>query len=166
LQVVFIDPHGEYWTFAEKFDVAIVGGEKGDLMLAEECMSVYGEVFKQGKSIDFNLREFMDDEIAYSRIVEKIFRTLWKTLVNDPRACLVVFEEAQGRPCEEHRYWRMEIRRLPPKILLGLHFTEYLRCLNVSVPPRAIPLLVNNRHRIQNLTQTMRDLRYCASTNT
>jgi ABC-type dipeptide/oligopeptide/nickel transport system ATPase component len=40
LQVVFIDPHGEYWTFAEKFDVAIVGGEKGDLMLAEECMPV------------------------------------------------------------------------------------------------------------------------------
>jgi len=95
LQVVFIDPHGEYWTFAEKFDVTIVGGEKGDLILAEECMPVYGEVFKQGKSIDFNLREFMDDEIAYSRIVEKILRTLWKTLVNDPRACLVVFEEAQ-----------------------------------------------------------------------
>jgi hypothetical protein len=95
LQVVFIDPHGEYWTFAEKFDVTIVGGEKGDLILAEECMPVYGEAFKQGKSIDFNLREFMDDEMAYSRIVEKILRTLWKTLVNDPRACLVVFEEAQ-----------------------------------------------------------------------
>jgi sugar-specific transcriptional regulator TrmB len=37
----------------------------------------------------------MDDEVAYSRIVEKILRTLWRILVNDPRACLVVFEEAQ-----------------------------------------------------------------------
>ena len=122
LQVVFIDPHGEYWTFAEKFDVAIIGGEKGDLILAEECMPVYGEVFKQGMSIDFNLRELMDDEIAYGQMVEKILRMLWKTLVNDPRACLIVFEEAQivcpqersydvmRRPCEEHRYWRKEIR--------------------------------------------------------
>ncbi len=104
LQVVFIDPHGEYWTFAEKFDVTIVGGEKGDLVLAEECIPVYGEVFKQGKSIDFNLRELMDDEIAYGRIVEKILRTLWRTLVNDPRACLVVFEEAQMVCPQERNY--------------------------------------------------------------
>jgi hypothetical protein len=104
LQAVFIDPHGEYWTFAEKVEVAIVGGEKGDLMLAEECMPVYGEIFKQGKSIDFNLREFMDDEVAYGRIVEKILRTLWKTLVNDSRACLVVFEEAQMVCPQERSY--------------------------------------------------------------
>ena len=119
LQVVFIDPHGEYWTFAEKFDVAIVGGEKGDLMLAEECMPVYGEVFKQGKSIDFNLREFMDDEVAYSRIVEKILRTHWKTLVNDPRACLVVFEEAQMVCPQERSYDVMRRVGLVKSIVTG-----------------------------------------------
>jgi DNA helicase HerA-like ATPase len=95
LQVIFIDPHGEYWTFAEKFDVVIIGGEKGDLILNEECMDIYGEIAKQGKNIDFNLREFMDDEIAYGRIVEKILRMLWKALVNNPRPCLMIFEEAQ-----------------------------------------------------------------------
>jgi hypothetical protein len=95
LQVIFVDPHGEYWTFAEKFDVVIIGGEKGDLVLNEECMDIYGEIAKQGKNIDFNLREFMDDEIAYGRIVEKILRVLWKVLVNNPRPCLIVFEEAQ-----------------------------------------------------------------------
>jgi len=119
LQVVFIDPHGEYWTFAEKFDVAIVGGEKGDLMLAEECMPVYGEVFKQGKSIDFNLREFMDDEVEYSRIVEKILRTLWKILVNDPRACLVVFEEAQMVCPQERSYDVMRRVGLVKSIVTG-----------------------------------------------
>ena len=119
LQVVFIDPHGEYWTFAEKFDVTIVGGEKGDLILAEECMPVYGEVFKQGKSIDFNLREFMDDEMAYSRIVEKILRTLWKTLVNDPRACLVVFEEAQMVCPQERSYDVMRRIGLVKSIVTG-----------------------------------------------
>ena len=95
LQVIFVDPHGEYWTFAEKFDVVIIGGEKGDLILNEECMDIYGEIAKQGKNVDFNLREFMDDEIAYGRIVEKILRVLWKVLVNNPRPCLIVFEEAQ-----------------------------------------------------------------------
>src|SRR3990170_5063942 len=95
LQVVFLDPHGEYWTFAEKFDVVIIGGEKGDLILNEDCMDIYGEIVKQGKNVDFNLREFMDDEIAYGRIVEKILRILWKVLVNNPRPCLIVFEEAQ-----------------------------------------------------------------------
>jgi len=119
LQVVFIDPHGEYWTFAEKFDVAIVGGEKGDLMLAEECMPVYGEVFKQGKSVDFNLREFMDDEVAYSRIVEKILRTLWKILVNDPRACLIVFEEAQMVCPQERSYDVMRRVGLVKSIVTG-----------------------------------------------
>jgi len=119
LQVVFIDPHGEYWTFAEKFDVTIIGGEKGDLMLAEECMPVYGEVFKQGKSIDFNLREFMDDEIAYSRIVEKILRTLWKILVNDPRACLVIFEEAQMVCPQERSYDVMRRIGLVKSIVTG-----------------------------------------------
>jgi len=119
LQVVFIDPHGEYWTFAEKFDVAIIGGEKGDLILAEECMPVYGEVFKQGKSIDFNLREFMDDEAAYSRMVEKILRTLWKTLVNDPRACLVVFEEAQMVCPQERSYDVMRRVGLVKSIVTG-----------------------------------------------
>jgi len=119
LQVVFIDPHGEYWTFAEKFDVAIIGGEKGDLLLAEECMPVYGEIFKQGKSIDFNLREFMDDEVAYSRIVEKILRTLWKTLVNDPRACLVVFEEAQMVCPQERSYDVMRRVGLVKSIVTG-----------------------------------------------
>jgi len=95
LQVIFIDPHGEYWTFAENFDVVIIGGDKGDLILNEECMDIYGEIAQQGKNVDFNLREFMDDEIAYSRIVEKILRILWKILVNNPRPCLIVFEEAQ-----------------------------------------------------------------------
>ena len=95
LQVIFVDPHGEYWTFAEKFDVVIIGGEKGDIILNEECVDIYGEIAKQGKNIDFNLREFMDDEITYGRIVEKILRILWKVLVNNPRPCLIVFEEAQ-----------------------------------------------------------------------
>lgn len=119
LQVVFIDPHGEYWTFAEKFDVAIVGGEKGDLMLAEECMPVYGELFKQGKSVDFNLRELMDDEVAYGRVVEKILRTLWKILVNDPRACLVVFEEAQMVCPQERSYDVMRRVGLVKSIVTG-----------------------------------------------
>jgi hypothetical protein len=95
LQVIFVDPHGEYWTFAEKFDVVIIGGEKGDLIINEECIEIYGEIVKQGKNVDFNLRELMDDEIAYGRIVEKILRILWKVLVNNPRPCLIVFEEAQ-----------------------------------------------------------------------
>jgi len=95
LQVIFIDPHGEYWTFAERFDVVIVGGDKGDLLFSEECIDIYGEIIKQGKNIDFNLRELLDDEMTYGRLVERILRMLWKVLVNNPRPCIVVFEEAQ-----------------------------------------------------------------------
>jgi len=61
----------------------------------------------------------MDDEIAYSRIVEKILRTLWTTLVNDPRACLVVFEEAQMVCPQERSYDVMRRVGLVKSIVTG-----------------------------------------------
>lgn len=119
LQVIFVDPHGEYWTFAEKFDVVIIGGEKGDLILNEECMDIYGEVVRQGKSVDFNLRELVDDEIAYGRMAERILRTLWKVLVNNPRACLIVFEEAQMICPQERSFEVMRRVSLVKSIVTG-----------------------------------------------
>ena len=119
MQVIFIDPHGEYWTFAEKFDVVIVGGEKGDLLFSEECMDIYGEIVRQGKNVDFNLREFLDDDLTYGRSVEKILRMLWKVLVNNPRTCLVVFEEAHLVCPQERSYDVMRRVSLVKNIVTG-----------------------------------------------
>jgi hypothetical protein len=82
-------------------------------------MDIYGEIAKQGKNIDFNLREFMDDEIAYGRIVEKMLRTLWKVLVNNPRPCLIVFEEAQMICPQEKSFDAMRRVGLVKSIVTG-----------------------------------------------
>lgn len=119
LQVIFIDPHGEYWTFAEKFDVVIVGGDKGDLLFSEECMDIYGEIISQGKNLDFNLRELLDDEIIYGRSVEKILRMLWRILVNNPRPCMVIFEEAQMVCPQEKSFDVMRRVNLVKNIVTG-----------------------------------------------
>jgi len=95
VQVVFIDPHGEYHTFARVFeDLIVVGGENADLPLVEEAIDVYAEAYRMGKSLDFNLREIFTDEYQYGRIVEKILRALWKVQVNDPRPAIWNLEEA------------------------------------------------------------------------
>jgi ABC-type oligopeptide transport system ATPase subunit len=95
VQVVFIDPHGEYHTFAKVFeDLIVVGGENADLPLYEDAIDVYSEAYRMGKSLDFNLREVFTDEYEYGRIVEKILRSLWKVQVNDPRPAIWCLEEA------------------------------------------------------------------------
>ena len=49
LPVVIIDPHGEYWPLAEVYpQVLIVGGENGDLPLAEEAVQVYTQAYRRG----------------------------------------------------------------------------------------------------------------------
>jgi ABC-type oligopeptide transport system ATPase subunit len=96
LQVVFIDPHGEYWTFAEKFPgVIVVGGENADLPLVEDAIDIYAQAYHQGKILDFNLKEIFTDEEAYGRMVEKILRAIWKAQVNEPRPAIWLLEEAQ-----------------------------------------------------------------------
>jgi len=96
LQVVFIDPHGEYWTFAEKFPgVIVVGGENADLPLVEDAIDIYAEAYRQGKILDFNLKEVFTDEEVYGRMVEKILRALWKAQVNEARPAIWLLEEAQ-----------------------------------------------------------------------
>lgn len=96
LQVMIIDPHGEYWTFAEKFPgVVVVGGDNADLPISEDAIDVYAEAYRQGKIIDFNLKEHFTDEEAYGSIVERILRQLWKVQVNEARPALWIMEEAQ-----------------------------------------------------------------------
>ena len=96
LQVVFIDPHGEYWTFAEKFPgVIVVGGENADLPLVEDAIDIYAEAYRQGKILDFNLKEIFTDEETYGRMVEKILRALWKAQVSVARPAIWLLEEAQ-----------------------------------------------------------------------
>lgn len=96
LQVVFIDPHGEYWTFAEKFsDVIVVGGDNADLPLIEDAIDIYAKAYRQGKILDFNLKEVFTDEEVYGRMVEKILRQLWKVQVNEARPAIWLLEEAQ-----------------------------------------------------------------------
>lgn len=96
LQVIFIDPHGEYWTFAEKFsDVIVVGGDNADLPLVEDAIDIYAEAYRQGKILDFNLKEVFTDEEVYGRMVEKILRQLWKVQVNEARPAIWLLEEAQ-----------------------------------------------------------------------
>ncbi len=95
VQVVFIDPHGEYYTFARVFeDVVVVGGENADLPLVEDAIDVYAEAYRMGKSLDFNLREVFTDEYEYGRIVEKVLRSIWKVQVNEPRPAFWILEEA------------------------------------------------------------------------
>ncbi len=96
LPVVIIDPHGEYWPLAEVYpQVLIVGGENGDLPLAEEAVQVYTQAYRRGSSLVFNLKDFFIDEEAYGRMVEKVLRSLWKAQVEEPRPSLWVLEEAQ-----------------------------------------------------------------------
>ena len=96
LPVVIIDPHGEYWPLAEVYpQVLIVGGENGDLPLAEEAVQVYTQAYRRGSSLVFNLKDFFIDEEAYGRMVEKVLRSLWKAQVEEPRPALWVLEEAQ-----------------------------------------------------------------------
>ncbi len=96
LPVVIIDPHGEYWPLAEVYpQVLIVGGENGDLPLAEEAVQVYTQAYRRGSSLVFNLKDFFIDEEAYGRMVEKVLRSLWKAQVEEPRPSLLVLEEAQ-----------------------------------------------------------------------
>lgn len=95
LQVMFIDPHGEYWTFAERFPgVVVVGGDNADLPLVEEAIDVYAEAYRQGKILDFNLKEIFTDEEHYGRMVERILRALWKIQVNEARPAIWIMEEA------------------------------------------------------------------------
>lgn len=95
LQVMFIDPHGEYWTFAERFPgVIVVGGDNADLPLVEEAIDVYAEAYRQGKILDFNLKEIFTDEEQYGRMVERILRALWKVQVNQARPAIWIMEEA------------------------------------------------------------------------
>jgi intein/homing endonuclease len=95
LQVMIIDPHGEYWTFAEKFPgVVVIGGGNADLPLDEDAIDVYAEAYRQGKILDFNLKEIFTDEEAYGRMVEKILRQLWKVQVNEARPAIWLMEEA------------------------------------------------------------------------
>lgn len=95
LQVMMIDPHGEYWTFAEKFPgVVVVGGDNADLPLGEDAIGVYAEAYRQGKILDFNLKEVFTDEETYGRMVEKILRQIWRVQVNDPRPAIWIMEEA------------------------------------------------------------------------
>lgn len=96
LPVVIIDPHGEYWPLAEVYpQVLIVGGENGDLPLAEEAVQVYTQAYRGGNSLVFNLKDFFIDEEAYGRMVEKVLRSLWKAQVEEARPALWVLEEAQ-----------------------------------------------------------------------
>ena len=95
LQVVFIDVHGEYWTFAEVFEsVLVVGGDNADLPLSQDAVVAYGEAYRQGFSLDFNFREYLADEYEYGRLVERVLRALWRIQVNQPRPALWVLEEA------------------------------------------------------------------------
>lgn len=95
LQVMIIDPHGEYWTFAEKFPgVVVIGGDNADLPLAEDAIDVYAEAYRQGKILDFNLKEIFTDEEVYGRLVERILRQLWKVQVNEARPAIWIMEEA------------------------------------------------------------------------
>ncbi len=95
LQVMFIDPHGEYWTFAERFPgVIVVGGDNADLPLVEDAIDVYAEAYRQGKILDFNLKEIFTDEEQYGRMVERILRAVWKVQVNEVRPALWLLEEA------------------------------------------------------------------------
>jgi ABC-type dipeptide/oligopeptide/nickel transport system ATPase component len=95
IQVMIIDVHGEYWTFAEKFpNVIVVGGENADLPLIEDAIDIYAEAYRQGKILDFNLKEIFTDEEAYGRMVEKIIRALWKVQVNESRPAIWLMEEA------------------------------------------------------------------------
>ena len=95
LQVMIIDPHGEYWTFAEKFPgVVVIGGDNADLPLGEDAIDVYAEAYRQGKILDFNLKEVFTDEEVYGRLVEKILRQIWKVQVNEARPAIWIMEEA------------------------------------------------------------------------
>lgn len=95
LQVMIIDPHGEYWTFAEKFPgVVVIGGDNADLPLAEDAIDVYAEAYRQGKILDFNLKEVFTDEEVYGRLVERILRQLWKVQVNEAQPAIWIMEEA------------------------------------------------------------------------
>ena len=95
LQVVFIDVHGEYWSFREVFEnVLVIGGENADLPLNPDILPVYAEAYRQGFSLDFNFREYLADEYEYGMLVERILRTLWRVQVNNPRPVLWVLEEA------------------------------------------------------------------------
>ena len=95
LQLVILDPHGEYWPFAEKFeDLLVVGGDNADLPLDHEATEVYAEAFRSGKSLDFDLKEYIADEGEYNRYAEAIIRALWKVQVNEPRPAVWLFEEA------------------------------------------------------------------------
>jgi len=95
LQVMIIDPHGEYWTFAEKVPgVVVIGGDNADLPLGEDAIDVYAEAYRQGKILDFNLKEVFTDEEVYGRMVERILRQLWKVQVNEARPSIWIMEEA------------------------------------------------------------------------
>ena len=95
LQVVFFDVHGEYFSFREVFEnVLVIGGENADLPLNPDIIPVYMEAYRQGFSLDFNLREYLADEYEYGMLVEKILRALWKVQVNNPRPALWILEEA------------------------------------------------------------------------
>ena len=95
LQVIFIDPHGEYWPFAERFPgVIVIGGDNADLPLVEDAIDVYAEAYRQGKILDFNLKEVFTDEEVYGRMVERTLRELWKVQVNEVRPAIWIMEEA------------------------------------------------------------------------
>lgn len=95
IQVMIIDVHGEYWTFAEKFPgVIVIGGDNADLPLVEDAIDIYADAYRQGKILIFNLKEIFTDEEVYGRIVERILRQLWKAQVNDPRPAIWIMEEA------------------------------------------------------------------------
>lgn len=95
LQVMFIDPHGEYHTFAERFPgVIIIGGENADLPLVEEAIDIYAQAYRQGKILDFSLKEIFTDEELYGRMVERILRALWKVQVSEARPAIWILEEA------------------------------------------------------------------------
>lgn len=96
LQVVFFDTHGEYWTFAEKFeDILVIGGDNADLPLEEAAVDVYAEAYRQGKSLDISFKEIFTDEEIYGKVAEKLLRALWKVQVNEPRPALFILEEGQ-----------------------------------------------------------------------
>lgn len=94
-QIVIIDVHGEYFTFAEVFqDMVIIGGENADLPLSADFADVYAEAYRMGKSLDFNFREVFIETSKFAFMVEKILRALWRVQVNFPRPALWTIEEA------------------------------------------------------------------------
>jgi len=77
-----------------------LGGENGDLPLAEEAVQVYTQAYRGGNSLVFNLKDFFIDEEAYGRMVEKVLRSLWKAQVEEARAKIleaVKSLEAEGK---------------------------------------------------------------------